>query len=268
MLNNTWFGSKVQQNQPDSSFTKNAHQPSTQAAANANNYTVQPLRLEGLQEPHKLSHRQMAARQSTPKDLPKFDGHPEDWPLFISSYENSTRICAFSDDENLGRLRACLKGRALEAVRSRLSHPGQVDKIISTLQMMFGRPEIIINALLQKIRHEPQPKADKLDSIVKYSLDVENICATMQMAGCSSHLNNPILLQELVERLPPIIRLNWSIYRQTLPTTDISHFSTWLFELGRAANDITFTCPIAQEKRLEQKQRHCLSSRRCVAQEM
>lgn len=87
------------------------------------------------------------------KDLPSFTGKAEEWPLFISSYETSTGLCGSSDGENLVRLQRCLKGKALEAVRLLL--PTMVSEVIKTLKVLFGRPEVIIHVMLQKIRSEP-----------------------------------------------------------------------------------------------------------------
>lgn len=83
-----------------------------------------------------------------------------------------------------------------------------------------------------------------MESIIKYALSVENLCAVMEMSELKSHISNPILLQELyiVERLPPQIRLIWGIYKQTLITTDLLAFSTWFFHVGRAATEVMPFC--------------------------
>ncbi|XP_053968527.1 uncharacterized protein LOC128869954 [Anastrepha ludens] len=60
---------------------------------------------------------QLAARQAIPKQLPTFNGDPEEWPLFISSFDNSTTVAGYTDAENLIRLQASLKGKAREMVK-------------------------------------------------------------------------------------------------------------------------------------------------------
>ncbi|XP_055615478.1 uncharacterized protein LOC129761755 isoform X1 [Toxorhynchites rutilus septentrionalis] len=79
------------------------------------------------------SVEQMAARQVMPRDFPNFAGDPQDWPLFYSSYCNSTEACGYTDSENLARLQRCLKGSALEAVRSRLLMPQSVPYVIDVV---------------------------------------------------------------------------------------------------------------------------------------
>lgn len=64
------------------------------------------------------------------------------------------------------RLRKCLKGKALKAVRCRLLHPSNVNGVISTLKMLYGRPEAIIQASIRKIRTLPSPQVEKLETVV------------------------------------------------------------------------------------------------------
>ncbi|XP_068154970.1 uncharacterized protein [Drosophila tropicalis] len=60
------------------------------------------------------SAAQLAARQAIPKELPTFDGNPQNWPLFYSSFQTSTEIAGYTNAENLMRLQASLKGKAHE----------------------------------------------------------------------------------------------------------------------------------------------------------
>lgn len=159
------------------------------------------------------TYMQIAARQVTGKDLPVFSGSPEDWPMFIRIYEETTAACGFSDVENLVRLQKCLRGNALETVRSRLMMPAGVPHVIKTLQMRFGRPELIIRSLLDRVRHVPAPKPERLDTLIDFGLAVENLVVHLQAAKQENHLTNPVLLQELVMKLPAQLRLDWARYK-------------------------------------------------------
>lgn len=63
-----------------------------------------------------LNRNQLAARQVVAKDLPPFTGNPEEWPIFFSTYESTIRMCGYTNDENMIRLRNCLRGDAFAAV--------------------------------------------------------------------------------------------------------------------------------------------------------
>ena len=78
------------------------------------------------------SSAQLAARHAISKHLPYFNGDPEEWPLFISSFKISTAVAGYSNAENLMRLQSCLNGKARELVRSKLMLPAMVPEIIQT----------------------------------------------------------------------------------------------------------------------------------------
>lgn len=150
-----------------------------------------PMREENQQTyeiPDQMQHnvaptsRQLSARHVVPKDLPIFTGNPVEWPMFISAYNNSTSMCGFSNGENMMRLQRCLKGNALEAVRCHLLMPESVPIVLSMLKTLYGRPELIIQVLLAKVKSVPAPKADKLESLVNFGLVVQNLCAHLKAA--------------------------------------------------------------------------------------
>lgn len=185
-----------------------------------------------------LRQDQVYSRQVIPRELPVFSGKPEEWPLFISSYENSTNLCGFSNEENLLRLQRALRGKALEYVSSKLTIPALVPEVVSTLRMLFGRPENIIHNLLTKLRAGPSVNANKLDTLVHFSLDVKNIVATMEAANLNAHLCNPMLIQEFIERLPAQMRLQWAVHARNINVVNLTEFSNWLFTLAEAASSV------------------------------
>ncbi|XP_053699089.1 uncharacterized protein LOC128746063 [Sabethes cyaneus] len=212
-------------------------------------------------DPNELSRSQLAARHAVSKELPTFSGNPEEWPLFISTYESSTRICGFSDEENLLRLQRSLRGRALETVRSRLLHPAGLEGVIKTLRLLYGRPEVIVNTLVGKIREMPAPKTEKLGTLIDFGVAVQNMCATIVTCGLNDHLCNIALLQELVERLPPTVKLDWAKHRQTLKTVTLEDFSKWLETLVEAACVVTIPSTVGvytskPERRVRKEEVH------------
>lgn len=117
-----------------------------------------------------LKTDQIAVRHVIPRDLLLFSGRPEEWQMFLSTYETSTEICRYSEEENLPRLQRSLKGAAMEAVRFRLITPSGVPGAIEILRMLYCRPEVIINHLITAIRKEPAPKIEKLEALIQFAL--------------------------------------------------------------------------------------------------
>ncbi|KAG5872127.1 hypothetical protein JTB14_013447 [Gonioctena quinquepunctata] len=62
----------------------------------------------------------LQARQIIDKDFPIFCGNPEKWPLFYEQYERVCKMCSFSQEEIMIKLRKCLRGEAKSAVAGML----------------------------------------------------------------------------------------------------------------------------------------------------
>lgn len=152
---------------------------------------------------------QLLSRQGS-KDLPRFDGNPDDWLLFSSQYFRTTNACRFSHDENLSRLHRSLHGPAREAVRTMLIFPQCVDEIMNTLYERFGRDEHIIKNLITKARKIAAPRDDEPHSIIEFSTAVNNMVVTLEHLGRPDHLRNPQLLDDLESKLPPMLSMLWS----------------------------------------------------------
>lgn len=201
-----------------------------------------------------LTSAQIASRHVVSKDLPFFHGNPEQWPMFISRFDNSTALCGFSDSENLDRLQKCLKGKAYEAVRSRLLTAESVQGIMSTLKLLYGRPELIVNTLMIKIRAEPPPRADKLNTLVDFALSVKNVCATLEQAQLHNHLSNPALIQELVEKLLTNFKIDWAKHKLHLKDITLSTLGNFLYDLAMVISTIT-ELTFNKEPKVENKQK-------------
>ncbi|XP_062698521.1 uncharacterized protein LOC134284163 [Aedes albopictus] len=188
---------------------------------------------------------QLSARQFLSKKLPTFTGRLEEWPMFISAYETSTTACGFSNVENLARLQECLKGQALEAVRSRLLLPSAVPQIIKTLRMLYGRPEQLLNMLLSNVRKAPSPRADKLASFIQFGVVVQQLTDHLEATGLTAHLINPMLIQELTEKLPASTQLEWVRYRRKAQLVTLRTLSNFLSRIVKDASEITPYCESA-----------------------
>ncbi|XP_062714584.1 uncharacterized protein LOC115266180 [Aedes albopictus] len=189
------------------------------------------------------SPAQIAARQVWPKKLPTFSGAVEEWPIFISSYENSNAACGFSDVENLIRLQESLKGPALETVRSRLILPANVPRVVDTLRRIYGKPEVLIRSLISKVRSIDPPKQERLDTVIKFGMAVQQLCDHLEAANQQDHLSNPVLLQEMVDKLPTSFKLEWVRFKKVVPHVSIRTFGDFMEQLMDEASEVTFVNP-------------------------
>ncbi|XP_055585122.1 uncharacterized protein LOC129737973 [Uranotaenia lowii] len=182
---------------------------------------------------------QLAARSALLRNLPTFSGKPEEWPLFISSYKNSTEACGLSNQENLVRLQECLKGPALESVRSRLMLPSSVPKIIHMLREVYGRPEQLIHSLLSKVKRAAAPRVDRLETFIQFGMVVQELCDHLEAAELHDHLVNPTLIQELVEKLPAATKREWVQFKRAEGRTTLRTFADFTSKIMSEASEVT-----------------------------
>ncbi|XP_062701770.1 uncharacterized protein LOC134285266 [Aedes albopictus] len=241
----------VPQREPETQPSRNSNQPRQLSPFALPQPSITPA---AVAFPAALSASQLAARQVMGKDLPNFSGNPEDWPIFISSFEQSTAACGYTDAENLIRLQRCLKGHAHESVRSRLLLPASVPQVLKTLHTLYGRPELLIRTLIEKVHRTPAPRHDRLETVIEFGLVVQNLVDHLKAAKQYAHLSNPVLMQELVEKLPGSLKMDWAIYKSKQPYATLATFGDFMTGLVDAASQVTFELPSStQNLRSEQR---------------
>ncbi|XP_062703529.1 uncharacterized protein LOC134285982 [Aedes albopictus] len=195
---------------------------------------------------------QIASRQVFPKGLPVFTGHPQDWPLFISAYDQANASCGFTNAENLVRLQQALQGRALEIVRNLLLLPENVPTIIDKLRRRFGNPEILSTMLAQRIQRLEGPDSENLESIIEFGSAVGEFTQHLQVSKLDDHLKNPILMQSLIQKLPPCYAMQWVEYKRRFQVVDLKTFGSFMEDLVDKALEVSFEkIDISSAKRRE-----------------
>lgn len=152
----------------------------------------------------------LMSRQILGKDLPEFHGEISKWLSFFDHYNDTTTSCKFTDRENTMRLRKCLKGKATDCVESLLVSSTDLKRIIELLERRFGRLDDIVKAEIKKVKEIPSPKENDPQSIIAFATGVQNLVVTLETLKKSNHLMNPILLDEIQDKLPPTLSLLWS----------------------------------------------------------
>lgn len=170
-------------------------------------------------------------------DLPEFSGRPEQWPVFAAAFRQSTQEFGYSALQNNFRLQKCLKGDARECVEFLLINPNNVDELISTLEFRFGRPEMLAQSQLAKVRELPVIYERNMDQIVPFSTRVTNMVAFLNTDESKHVLSETTLLAELVSKLPPTKRLDWMQHSMNIqPRATVLDFSIWLRTIAQCVS--------------------------------
>lgn len=188
--------------------------------------------------------QQNAVPSSRPKlyDLPEFSGVAEEWPRFIAAYEETTRTFGYTDLENLLRLQKSLTKDARAAVESMMIHPQSVPSIIDALHFQFGRPELLIRSQVQKLRQIKVLTEDDFQGFINFALKIRNMATLFYAVKATQHLDNPMLLEEVVSKLPNSRKLAWATYISTLSTPPtLAHFDDWISYAARMTSLVDTT---------------------------
>jgi len=200
--------------------------------------------------------RMFLARQGGLKELPAFSGDANEWPAFIMQYRRTTQLCGYSKDENMSRLQKCLKGRARETVAPLFAVPENLDMLIRILERRFGRPEVVVNQMIHKMQALNPIREDRVDSIIDLSNAVMGLVSTMQCLEAEGHMTNPHLIQELVAKLSPTLRLQWGSVAAREPV-DLKDFSEWLLDVADAASYVQVpTSRVKEDRHIPPEKKH------------
>jgi hypothetical protein len=188
-------------------------------------------------------------RQSHAKDIPTFSGRAEELPAFLSTYERTTTVCGFTDDENLLRLQRCLKGEALKAVQSLLVSPFNLSTAMDMLKARFGQPKHIIEAMISRAKAIPQIRENRADSLIEFGTAVINLTTTIKSMKEEQHLSNPHLVNEMESKLPFQMRMRWMrwVQEDVMRKEDLTNFSFWL------RKEVEIACKLCPPKVTEEK---------------
>lgn len=184
-----------------------------------------------------LSENQIAARLEK-EPLPNFFGSISEWAVFYSTYQRTTQRCGYTDEENLGRLVKSLSGDARNLVKGRLTSPNAVKSIIETLYRNYGRPDLVLEELMKNIEKYPNVTEDRIDLLLQLSALVEDLCSTLQCTSMAMHNNNPLLLTNLIRKLPFHLQMGWTIHIGEREASTLETFNRWLITMANAASRI------------------------------
>ena len=161
----------------------------------------------------------IAKQRPTPRafyELPVFDGDPSDWLLFKRRYEESTAAYSFRPYENIARLQMAVKGKAKTLIEDLLRTSSEPIEIMEALDRAYGSPNVLLQCALQKIRSLPRVADNDSNALRSFSSAVRSCVSTLKNIKATGYANNPQLVQELLDKLTPSQRTEYSKYARKM----------------------------------------------------
>ncbi|XP_031356651.1 uncharacterized protein LOC116180680 [Photinus pyralis] len=167
-------------------------------------------------------------REWKPKELPYFDGAAVDWPIFIGEFERTTPNGKVNTSQNAIRLRKALRGSARESVAALLNEPNNVTKILVQLEREFGRSELVIKSLIRAAEDCKSPDS-RPETMIKFATTVLHFVETVKSLREEGYLQDRILLEKLIGKLPFSYAKEWAKYLMySNQPKNLQTFGNWL----------------------------------------
>uniref|UniRef100_A0A2M4CVY8 Putative polyprotein n=1 Tax=Anopheles darlingi TaxID=43151 RepID=A0A2M4CVY8_ANODA len=168
--------------------------------------------------------------------LPKFGGSAKDWPNFKKTFDETSREGAFSDIENLNRLKQVLHGTALKGVQQLMMEAENVPEILKRLGETFGRPDLVYMELLNDLY---KIRKDSRTVIIDMTNALENIVKNVHLMDKPAYLNDHRLVMELTAKLPHPIQVKRAEYMTQLESSldiqTLDNLCEWLKPFAKTA---------------------------------
>ncbi|KAG5863540.1 hypothetical protein JTB14_022827 [Gonioctena quinquepunctata] len=205
---------------------------------------------ETMKSVNPVTQEKILARQTLDKDFRLFDGNPEDWSLFHQQFQIISTMCQYSGEEIMVKLRKSLRGEAKSSISAMMMTSKNLEFLMETLQMQFGRPELIIDIISSKMSAIPHMKELNIDKLISFSNEVNNLVATIKSLDNYGHYHNPQLLKEFVNKLPDSLKLKWGkTVLLNHGRVNMEKFSLWISDIADAATYVTTPCKKCQGRK-------------------
>lgn len=179
-----------------------------------------------------------ARLSSKAPELMKFSGEkPEEWPTWYCDFYNLSLEYKISNINNMKRLQKSLENPARATVEHMMRYPAMLGRLMSMLYRCFGQPHFVLQGIKTRAGKFQPVSEDRLDSLVLFASNVENLVSTITSIGDHSRLNDETLMHTLLRKLPNNLRKDWAKKPERI-FNDVGCFATWLSEESRAATRV------------------------------
>ena len=131
----------------------------------------------------------------------KFDGSPENYPVFRRRFHQMVDSKALDEPTKMARLIQFLEGPALLAVQRYESVPGGLTKALQVLQDRFGQPFKVVRACVDALIKGPVIAPQDRHGLRRYADTAQVMYDTLESMDCLGEMNTDNL-EKMILRLP------------------------------------------------------------------
>ncbi|XP_062710279.1 uncharacterized protein LOC134288687 [Aedes albopictus] len=91
---------------------------------------------------------------------------------------------------------------------------------------------------MKSVRDAPAPKPERLETLIDFGMAVRNLVNHLIAADQRAHLSNPVLLQELVEKLPASVKMQWAQHLVQFPEATLQTFSSFMTSVVESVSKV------------------------------
>ena len=183
-------------------------------------------------------------------ELPKFDGSPRQYPLFIQSFKIQVHDVCDNDAVRLAHLRNCLSPEIQSHLGEALVNPGLYQFALLELQRKFGNPQIVAQACTTALLALKPFKDNDYAALRLFASTLHSVVATLNYSGYGVELYSSATLYQLVSKLPPLLKSKWGevswSWQPNLPT--VVDFDCWLDNVSMAEYALRAGVPVQEQQ--------------------
>lgn len=146
---------------------------------------------------------------SLPKNDVKFNGDPNQWPMFIQTVKNMVHDVTPFNAQRINLVRNMLHEDLQRAFGQILSSPLTYQQALQDLWSWYGRPHLVVQAYIKDLRSIPSLKEHDIESFGSFQQRLHGAICSLESAGYGHELTSSIALSDLVEKLPNRMASDW-----------------------------------------------------------
>ncbi|XP_036340754.1 uncharacterized protein LOC118750127 [Rhagoletis pomonella] len=188
-----------------------------------------------------LKSQRIEPHAHSPTALPTFAGAFTEWPNFISMFQtvvdNKPELTKI---EKFQHLRSCLKGSALDVIRSLEIRESNYDKAMNLLKSRFDNKRLIFQAHIRELFELKSAEANTVGSLRVLVDKFTSHIRALQTLGSKIHIADCLLILIMSQKLDPSTQTKWeeSAACSNIPTWE--SMETFLEKRGQTLESINF----------------------------